>query len=97
VAADDDANGQVYNLGADEPINLLHLADRLVQIAGKGSYRLVPWPENRKRIDIGDYYGDYRKIHGKLGWCPRTSLDEGLRRALDYYDAHRHHYWKEES
>ena len=93
VAADDQANGQVYNLGGDEPVNLLHLAQLLVQIAGKGGYRLVPWPEDRKRIDIGDYYGDYRKIRSKLGWRPRVSLEEGLRRTLHFYENHRQHYW----
>jgi UDP-glucose 4-epimerase len=95
VAADDQANGQVYNLGGDEPINLLHLAQLLVELAGKGSYRLVPWPANRKRIDIGDYYGDYRKILSKVGWCPRVTLEEGLRRTLRYYEEHRSHYWEE--
>ncbi len=95
VAADDQANGQVYNLGSDEPISLLHLAQLLIELAGKGSYRLVPWPDNRKRIDIGDYYGDYRKIRSKLGWSPRVSLEEGLRRTLRYYEEHRRHYWEE--
>jgi UDP-glucose 4-epimerase len=93
VAGDEQANGQVYNLGGDEPISLLHLAQLLVHLAGRGSYRLVPWPENRKRIDIGDYYGDYRKIESALGWCPRVSLEEGLRRSLAYYDRYREHYW----
>jgi UDP-glucose 4-epimerase len=96
VAADDQANGQVYNLGGDEPTNLLHLAQLLVKLAGKASYQLVPWPDNRKRIDIGDYYGDYRKIRSKLGWSPQVSLEEGLRRTLRYYDEHLHHYWEEE-
>ena len=96
LAADDRANGQVYNLGGDEPISLLNLARLLVELAGEGSYRLVPWPDNRKRIDIGDYYGDYRKIRSKLGWTPGVPLREGLQRTLDYYREHRHHYWEEE-
>ncbi len=95
AAADDQANGQVYNLGSDEPISLLHLAQMLIQLAGKGSYKLVPWPDNRKRIDIGDYYGDYRKIRSKLGWRPRVSLEEGLRRSLRYYEENWRHYWEE--
>jgi len=94
VAADDQANGQVYNLGGDEPISLLNLAQLLVRLAGKGSYRLVPWPDNRKRIDIGDYYGDYRRIRSKLGWCPRVSLAEGLQRTVCYYEEHGQHYWQ---
>jgi nucleoside-diphosphate-sugar epimerase len=54
----------------------------------------VPWPDNRKRIDIGDYYGDYRKIRSKLGWCPSVSLEEGLRRTLQYYEENGQHYWE---
>jgi UDP-glucose 4-epimerase len=96
VAVDKEADGQVYNLGGDEPINLLHLAQLMIKVGAAGSYRLVPWPANRKRIDIGDYYGDYRKIRSKLGWCPRVSLREGLHRTFEYYRAHRQHYWEEE-
>jgi UDP-glucose 4-epimerase len=96
LAADDRANGQVYNLGGDEPISLLNLARLLVELAGEGSYRLVPWPDNRKRIDIGDYYGDYRKIRSKLGWTPGVPLRQGLQQTIDYYREHRHHYWEEE-
>jgi UDP-glucose 4-epimerase len=58
-----------------------------------GSYRLVPFPPERKIIDIGDYYGDYRRIRSKLGWRPTTSLRDGLTRTLAYYREHREHYW----
>jgi UDP-glucose 4-epimerase len=92
AAADDQANGQVYNLGADEPISLLCLAEMMIRLAGKGGYRLVPWPDNRKRIDIGDYYGDYRKIRSKLDWRPRVSLEDGVRRTLDYYREYGRYY-----
>lgn len=93
AAADDDANGQVFNLGGDEPINLLNLAKLLIELNGGGSYRIVPFPPERKAIDIGDYYGDYRRIQGKLGWRPRVPLREGLARTLAYYREHREHYW----
>ena len=92
AAAHDGANGQVFNLGGDEPINLLHLAELLVELNGGGRYRVVPFPPERKVIDIGDYYGDYRRIQGKLGWRPRVSLQEGLARTLAYYREHREQY-----
>jgi UDP-glucose 4-epimerase len=96
IASGAESDGQVYNLGSDEPINLLHLAQLLIELAGRGSYQLVPWPDSRKKIDIGDYYGDYRKIRSKVGWNPSVSLREGLRRTLSYYESYRHHYWEEE-
>ena len=55
VAASPEANGQVYHLVSEEPINLLHLAQLLVELAGRSSFRLVTWPESRKKTDIGDY------------------------------------------
>jgi UDP-glucose 4-epimerase len=93
TGADDAANGQVYNLGGNEPISLLDLASLLVEIAGRGSFRLVPWPPERKAIDIGDYWGDYRKIRAKLGWQPTISLREGLSRTLAYYEQYQNDYW----
>jgi UDP-glucose 4-epimerase len=82
------ANGQIYNLGGDDPINLKDLAEVMIDVYGRGRYEFVPFPDERKRIDIGDFYGDYRKIRSKLGWRPRASLREGLARTLAYYDQH---------
>ncbi|HWQ12681.1 MAG TPA: NAD-dependent epimerase/dehydratase family protein [Roseiflexaceae bacterium] len=87
------ADGQIFNLGSDETINLRDLAALLVEINGGGEYRIVPFPPDRKAIDIGDYYADYRLIQGRLGWRPRVSLREGLRRTLEFYRAEREYYW----
>lgn len=93
AAVDPAADGQVYNLGGDEPISLLDLARLMIEINGSGSYRLVPFPPDRKRIDIGDYCGDYSRIRTHLGWRPRVSLRTGLERTLAFYHQHREHYW----
>ncbi len=92
-ATSEDANGQIFNLGADGPINLEDTAQLLVDVAEAGSYQIVPFPSDRKAIDIGDYYADYRKIRAKLGWKPKTDLREGLTRTLRYYREHGSHYW----
>ncbi len=93
AATMDDAYGQIFNLGGDETINLRDLAALCVEVNNAGTYRIIPFPPDRKPIDIGDYYADYRKIRDSLGWQPRVNLREGLKRTLEFYRKHREHYW----
>jgi len=92
AAASDSANGQTMNLGGDRIISLKELAELLIRINGKGEYVVRQFPEDRKRIDIGDYYADFSMIRASLGWEPRVPLDEALRRTLEYYRKHLNRY-----
>jgi UDP-glucose 4-epimerase len=89
----DMVNGNVYNLGGPEPVSLLQIVETLMELCPGASYKLVPFPPEKKRIDIGDYYGDYTKIREALGWEPRVPLREGLSRTIEYYREHKEHYW----
>jgi UDP-glucose 4-epimerase len=86
------ADGQVFNLGGAAPVSLLDLVKMLLEIAGHGSYRLVPFPPDRKKIDIGDFYADASRIRNALGWQPRVPLREGLARTIEYYRRHAEQY-----
>jgi UDP-glucose 4-epimerase len=92
AGAQDAADGEVFNLGGQPPVSLLDLAKLLIELAGHGSYRLVPFPAERKRIDIGDFAADASKIRGQLGWQPQVGLSDGLARTIDYYRKNREHY-----
>jgi UDP-glucose 4-epimerase len=93
AAADSAADGQIFNLGSDEAINFRDLAALMVEINGAGCYQIVPFPPDRKSIDIGDYYADYRLIQGRLGWRPKVPLREGLARTMAFYREEREFYW----
>jgi UDP-glucose 4-epimerase len=86
------ADGQIFNLGSDETINLEALASLMVDVHGSGTYEVIPFPADRKPIDIGDYYGDYRLIQGRLGWKPAVNLRQGIERTLEYYASNLAHY-----
>ncbi len=94
AGATDTVNGQVYNLGGTEPVSLLHIVETLMELCPGASYELVPFPPEKKLIDIGDYYGDYSRIRTALGWQPQVSLREGLSRTIEYYRQHKEHYWE---
>lgn len=91
----DAANGKVFNLGSTEVVNLKTLAKMMVDLSPGGSFELVPFPSERKAIDIGDYYSDFSLIAHELGWQPKVGLQEGLQRTIAYYRLHHHHYWTE--
>jgi UDP-glucose 4-epimerase len=90
-----EADGQIYNLGG-EIISLRKLVELLIELAGTGRYRLVPFPAEKKAIDIGSFYADDRKIRSALGWEPKVSLCDGLARTMDFYRRHRSDYWGDE-
>ena len=93
AAARDDAKCRVYNLGDEEVVSLLELAQLLVEVNGGGSYRLVPFPPERQAIDIGDYYSEFSKIRVDLGWKPRVRLRDGIERSLEFYRNFGSQYW----
>ena len=61
--------------------------------AGSGTTRTVPFPSDRKAIDIGDFYADYDRIERAVGWRPSIPLREGLAATLAFYRQHGAHYW----
>jgi len=93
AGASDSANGQVFNVGAIEPISLGEVTELLIDLAGSGSFRLLPFPASRKAIDIGSIFVDDRKIRRVLKWQPGIDLREGLTRTIAFYRAHRDQYW----
>ncbi len=88
AACKDAAVGKIYNLGGEKNVSLLRLAELLVAAnSGAGGFRVRQFPEERKKIDIGDYYSDDTLIRRELGWETRVPLEEGLKRTVDYFRA----------
>jgi UDP-glucose 4-epimerase len=87
------ADGEAFNLGGIRPYSLREIADAIVRLVGRGSVALVPFPQEKKAIDVGSVYSSYRKIERALGWRPRVDLEAGLERMIAYYRIHRGHYW----
>ena len=85
AAIKDITNGCIFNLGSEEVINLKELAKLLIDVNGGGELTIREFPEDRKKIDIGDYYSDFSFIKAKLGWEPRTLLKNGLEKTISFY------------
>jgi nucleoside-diphosphate-sugar epimerase len=87
----DECFGQVFNLGSTDRYGLLDFVQTLATLTDV-TYKLVPFPADKKLIDIGDYYGDYAAFCAVTGWQPKTHLAEGLAKTLAFYQTHRTNY-----
>ena len=84
--------GRAFNLGSSDVINLSDLASLLISMEPIANWELIPFPKERKAIDIGDYYSDWRLAQDLIGWSPRVPLATGLSQTIDYYRDNLIHY-----
>lgn len=87
------AHGRIFNVGFGSPITFREFAEQLIAIAGTGRWEFAPFSPERQAQEPGDFYSDISRLSTTVGWRPRTSLDEGLHRTVDYYRRWKSHYW----
>jgi UDP-glucose 4-epimerase len=93
TALEERAYGQVFNVGVGVPVSFLELAQRIVEVAGSGRIGFTEFTRERREVEPGDYYADISKIKRLVGWVPKTSLEEGIRKTVAFYRAYRKEYW----
>jgi UDP-glucose 4-epimerase len=93
VATAAQAYGEVFNVGSGVPINFIELAKKIVKITGTGKVTFTEFTQERKEVEPGDYYTDISKIRRMVRWEPKTDLDEGLRRTIEFYRKFKKEYW----
>jgi CDP-glucose 4,6-dehydratase len=81
----EDVCGQAFNFGANSPISALELVQRILDVCG--AVHLVPDIRGAGKLanEIDEQYLDSRKAARVLGWVPTVSLEEGLRRTVEWY------------
>lgn len=89
-----EAFGEALNVGGQEPVSLLEVAQLAQELAGAGGkVHAAPWPPDREKIDIGSIYVSHARLEELTGWEPRVSLRDGLADTLAFYREHGEHYW----
>lgn len=88
AALDDKCYGEIFNLGSREKISLLDLAKLMIKIHGGGELVIREYPQDRKKIDIGDYYSSHEKFSTLTGWSPQTLLEQTMERTIGFYREH---------
>lgn len=86
------AEGEVYNLGG-QPTTLKLFVEDAIKVLGRGKYKMVKFPDDRKKIEIGNYVADIKKIKEELNWEPKNTIEQGLSKTIEYYMKYKEHYW----
>jgi UDP-glucose 4-epimerase len=85
----DAATGQVFNVGHPMTHALAEIADAIVTASGGAStVRLVDWPDDLVRIDIGSFHTDSALIEATVGWRAKIDLNDGLADTVAFYREH---------
>ena len=85
--------GKVFNLGSERAYSLIEFVEVLGKFC-KFKSESVPFPDDKKIIDIGDYFGDFSRFRAATGWTPQVDLEEGLERTVAFYREHKEVYWQ---
>lgn len=76
---------RVYNIGNNNPVNLLIFIETLEQCLGKKAIRnLLPMQPG----DVQDTYADVSDLISDLGYQPQTLLADGISKFVEWYKAY---------
>jgi CDP-glucose 4,6-dehydratase len=76
--------GEAFNAGGDEPHSVLEVVEMMCRVAGTGvepDVRGTGTPPG----EITRQWVDSTKLRRLSGWAPQVSLEEGLRRTIEWY------------
>ena len=93
TALTEEAYGKVFNVGTGIPVSFVELAKKIVEITGSGRVEFREFTKERKEVEPGDYYADISRIKKVVGWEPKTSLEEGIRKTVEFYRKYKDKYW----
>ena len=73
---------EIYNLGNDNPVELMYVINLIEDILGKKAViEFLP----RHPADVFATWAHIEKSREKLNWQPKTTIEEGLKKTVDWY------------
>jgi len=92
AACDAKTSGEVFNIGSGKGTKFIDMAKTIVNVIGKGRVKHIPWPKGYEKNETGDYVADITKIK-KIGWKPKLSFEEAVRKTYEYYKKYARYYF----
>jgi UDP-glucose 4-epimerase len=83
-------SGEIFNIGYGKGITLIDSVIAIRNFLPELTFEMIPWPENFKKIETGDYISNISKIEKIIGWKPTTSFPEGISKTISFYKEYLH-------
>jgi len=82
----EDTAREAFNFGADNPVQMLDLVNRIIRLAGKdGLIKPHVMLDHKIEREIDAQYLSASKAEARLGWRVEIGLDEGLHQTIEWY------------
>jgi UDP-glucuronate 4-epimerase len=81
-AAENDAPYRVYNIGNSTPVELLRFIEILEHLLGREARKVMT---EMHPADVQVTFADIAALERDVGFRPRTSIEDGLARMVDWY------------
>jgi nucleoside-diphosphate-sugar epimerase len=78
------AQGDVFNVGSGKQHNLKEIVDLITALTGYTKKAKWGSRATRQRDTTDTWEADIEKIHQNTGWIPRTPLQDGIRKTLNW-------------
>jgi len=82
LAANSDLRGRAFNFSNEIQVTVLELVERLLALMNS---KLEPEVRSEATNEIRHQYLSAARARETLNWKPLFTLDEGLRRTIDWY------------
>jgi UDP-glucose 4-epimerase len=79
------SDGHTFFAVGDHHYSVAAIAEATVSAMGAGRVIHVPWPQDRKVVEIGKAVFSNKKIREVLGWSPHWAFEEGLAETREYF------------
>lgn len=89
-------DGHLYNCGTGKSVEFKEMVELIIKTVGSGKIEYVPWPEDYKKEETGDFENDMSKFYKDTGWKPKIGLEEGIVRMCEYYKENKNKYISED-
>jgi UDP-glucose 4-epimerase len=92
LAANDKAVGEVFNLGNPEEVTIAELARQVIAVTGANvAIDYVPYEQAYEKgfEDMQRRVPDISKVKALTGFAPRVSLEQALRRTVEWFKSDR--------